>query len=119
LKIDIPGVEERKIMELYDGEMEIFLPVLRSYLSTIPDALDQMGAVSADNLKDYTIRVHGVKSTSDSVGAEEARKMALELEMLAKAGDLSGVLAKNGAFLQYERTLLGNIKTWLAKYDAQ
>jgi len=99
--------------------MEIFLPVLNSYLSVIPDALDQMGAVSADTLKDYAIRVHGVKSTSDSIGAEEARKMALELEILAKAGDLSGVLAKNGVFLQYERTLLGNIKTWLEKNDAQ
>jgi len=119
MKIDIPGVEEKRIMELYDGDMEIFIPVLRSYLSVIPDSLDQMSAVSADTLKDYAIRVHGVKSTSDSIGAEEARKMALELEMLAKAGDLSSVLAKNGAFLKYEKTLLGNIKTWLARYDAQ
>jgi len=119
MKIDIPGVEEKKIMELYDGDMEIFLPVLRSYLSVIPDSLDQMSNVTAETLKEYTIKVHGVKSTSDSIGAEEARKMALELEMLAKAGDLAGVQAKNGSFLQYERTLLGHIKTWLAKYDAQ
>jgi HPt (histidine-containing phosphotransfer) domain-containing protein len=119
MKIDIPGLDEGRIMELYDGDFEIFLPVLRSYLSTLPDSLDQMGTVSASNLNNYAIRVHGVKSTSDSIGAEEARKMALELEMLAKAGDLSGVLSKNGAFLQYARTLLSNIKTWLAKYDAQ
>jgi signal transduction histidine kinase/CheY-like chemotaxis protein len=119
MKIDIPGVQEEKIMELYDGDMDIFLPVLRSYLSVIPVALEQMSNVSAETLKDYTIKVHGVKSTSDSIGAEEARKMALDLEMLAKAGDLSGVLAKNDAFLQYGKTLLGNIKTWLAKYDAK
>jgi len=119
MKIDIPEVDENKIMELYDGDMEIFLPVLRSYLSVIPDSLEEMSHVSADTLKNYTIKIHGVKSTSDSIGAEEARKMALELEMMAKAGDLSGVQAKNGAFLQYERTLLNNIKSWLAKYDAK
>jgi hypothetical protein len=60
-----------------------------------------------------------VKSTSDSIGAEEARKMALELEMLAKAGDLAGVLAKNGALIQYVKVLLGNIQKWLDKLDGK
>jgi HPt (histidine-containing phosphotransfer) domain-containing protein len=119
MKIDIPGVDEERIIELYDGDFEIYLPVLRSYLSVIPDTLDEISHVSAETLQDYTIKVHGVKSTSDSIGAEEARKMALELEMLAKAGDLSAVQAKNEAFIQYARTLLGNIQSWLAQLDAK
>jgi CheY-like chemotaxis protein len=119
MKIDIPGVDEERIIELYDGDFEIYLPVLRSYLSVMPDTLDKISHVSAETLQDYTIKVHGVKSTSDSIGAEEARKMALELEMLAKAGNLSAVQAKNEALIQYVRTLLGNIQSWLARLDAE
>jgi hypothetical protein len=117
--IEIPGVIPEKVMELYDGDMEIFLPVLRSYLSVIPATLDKLSNVSEKTLPDYVVSVHGVKSTSDSIGAEEARKMALELEMLAKAGDFAGVQAKNGALIQYVKVLLGNIQKWLARIDGK
>jgi len=113
--VEIPGVDSDKVMELYAGDMEIYLPVLRSYLSVIPDALDKMSKVTAETLPDYVVKVHGVKGTSESIGAEEARKMAYDLEMLAKAGDFSGVMAKNGQLIQYVRTLLTNIEKWLAK----
>jgi signal transduction histidine kinase/CheY-like chemotaxis protein len=119
MKIDIPGVDEKKIMEMYDGDFDIFLPVLRSYLSVIPEALEKMSHVTGETLPQYTVTVHGVKSTSDSIGAEEARKMALELEMAGKAGDFSLVQAKNGALIQYIIELLANIQKWLAKVDAK
>jgi len=119
VKIDIPGVDERRVMELYNGDLKIYLPVLRSYLSVIPDTLEKMSQVSAETLPDYAIKVHGVKSTSDSIGAEEARKMALELEMAGKAGDISTVLAKNGALIQYIKELLDNAQKWLAQAEEQ
>jgi len=119
VKIDIPGVDEAKIMEIYDGDFDIFLPVLRSYLSVIPDSLEKMSQVSAETLPQYTVIVHGVKSTSDSIGAEQARKMALELEMAAKAGDFPLVLAKNGALILYVKELLVNIQKWLNKLDTK
>ena len=119
VKIDIPGVDEEKIMDIYGGDMDIFLPVLRSYLSVIPESLEKMGKVSAETLPQYPVTVHGVKSTSDSIGAEKARKMALELEIAAKAGDFSLVSAKNGALIQYVKELLVNIQKWLAKLDTK
>jgi signal transduction histidine kinase/DNA-binding response OmpR family regulator len=119
VRIDIPGVDENKIMEIYDGDMEIFLPVLRSYLSVIPETLEKMKEVSNETLPQYTVSVHGVKSVSDSIGAETARKMALELEKAAKAGDISQVLTKNGALILYVKNLLVDIEKWLVKFDAQ
>jgi len=68
-------------------------------------------------LPGYVTSVHGVKSVSDSIGAEDARKMAYDLEMLARAGDLSGVLAKNDACIKYVKDLLVNIQNWLAKIE--
>jgi len=118
MEIDIPGVDKERIAKIYGTKFKIFLNVLRSYLSVVPDALEKMSQVSGETLSSYVTSVHGVKSVSDSIGAEEARKMALELEILAKAGDLSGVLAKNGALIQYVKVLLVNIEKWLAKVDA-
>jgi HPt (histidine-containing phosphotransfer) domain-containing protein len=119
VNIDISGVDQSKIMELYDGDMEIYLPVLRSYLSTIPAAMDKIRSVSAETLPEYTIRVHGIKSTSESIGAQEARKMAAELEALAKAGDLPSILAKNDALIKHMDDLIGNIQNWLARADSK
>jgi len=56
----------------------------------------------------YPSYIPGVKSSSDSIGAEEARKMALKLEMAAKAGDFATVSAKNGALTKYVKELLVN-----------
>jgi CheY-like chemotaxis protein len=119
MKIEIPGVDEAKVLDLYGGDMEIFLPVLRSYASAIPAALDKMRTVSAQSLPEYVVSVHGVKSTSDSIGAEEARRMAYELEALAKAGDISSVLAKNEALIHCVETLLVGIQNWLKQLDAK
>jgi len=113
MEIDIPGIDKSKVMELYSGDMEIFLPVLRSYLSVIPTTLVKMRSVSAQTLNEYKICVHGVKSTSESIGAETARKMAAELEALAKTGDLSGILAKNQDCIDYVEKLLSDIEVWL------
>jgi len=115
--IDIPEIDQERVMELYAGDLDIFLPVLRSYLSVIPEALDKMSKVSAETLQEYVVSVHGLKSTSDSIGAEEARKMALELEMLAKDGNFSGVIAKNETLIKYVRNLLSNIEKWLSHLD--
>jgi CheY-like chemotaxis protein len=119
MKIEIAGVDESKVMDLYDGDMEIFLPVLRSYLSVIPASLEKMRSVSAETLSDYKVSVHGVKSTSESIGAQEARNMAAELEAFAKAGDLSSVLAKNETLIRHVDDLLGNIRIWLERLDGK
>ena len=113
MEIEIQGIDKSRVMELYDGDMDIFLPVLRSYLSVIPATLVKMRSVTADTLPEYAVSVHGVKGTSESIGAETARKMAAELEALAKAGDISGILAKNQACINYVDKLLSDIDTWL------
>jgi signal transduction histidine kinase/DNA-binding response OmpR family regulator len=118
-ELDIPGVNAARVEELYGGNMKIYLPVLRSYLSVIPGELEKMSHVTQETLPDYVVKVHGVKSTSDSIGAERAHDMALELEMAGKAGDLATVTAKNEDLIKYVKNLLVYIKEWLSKIDAQ
>jgi CheY-like chemotaxis protein len=119
MEIDIPGVDVARVEELYGGNMRIYLPVLRSYLSVIPEELEKISHVSRETLPEYVVRVHGVKSTSDSIGAEQAHQMALELEMAGKAGDLATIMAKNETLIKDVKDLLVNIQKWLDKVDAQ
>ena len=117
MKIDIPGIDAEKGLDLYDDDLDIYLTVLRSYASNTPEVLDRLRQVSAETLKDYAANVHGVKGTSAKIGAEETRMTALKLESLAKAGDLQGVLAHNDAFLKEADALIVNIQNWLKEND--
>ena len=118
MAIEISGVDVNKGLDLCDGNLDIYLRILRCYVLDITAALETINNISQENLGLYAKTVHGIKGTSDAIGAEEARIMAKELELMAKANNLSGVLAKNNAFVKYITNLLENVKAWLEKYDA-
>jgi len=115
MAIKIPEVDTSKGLEQCDGDMDTYISTLRLYSTNIPKALDKMRNVSEETLQNYTISVHGVKSTSEVIGAEEARKTARELEMMGKAGNLAGILARNDAFIKYVEGVLDGIRGWLEK----
>ena len=117
MKIEIPGLDVKKGLELYDDDEELYLIILRSYVKNTPDVLDKLRDVSSDTLGDYAITVHGIKGTSTNIGAEDLRKAALELELLAKAGDLAGVQAGNEAFIKKGEVLISDIRSWLENID--
>ena len=115
MEIKIPGVDAKTGLGFCDDDMEIYTSVLRSYASTIPGTLEKMQNVTAETLKNYAICVHGVKSSSLSIGADETGQAAKKLELLAKAGDLQAVLAQNEAFIKQAKALAANIQSWLEK----
>jgi PAS domain S-box-containing protein len=118
-EISIPGVDTEKGLSLYGDDLDIYLPALHSYIYNIPDTLDKLRVVSEETLPEYAINVHGLKGTSAGIGAETIREAALNLENLAKAGDLQGVLAGNGKLIEETENILANIKAWLEKYNGE
>ena len=113
MTIQIPGVDEKKGLDLYDDDEDLYLIILRSYADNTPAVLNKLRTVSAETLKDYAAAMHGIKGTSTAVGAEELRQAALKLETMARDGDISGVQAGNPAFLKQADTLIEDIKAWL------
>ena len=116
--LEISGVEVKKGLDLCEGDMDIYLRVLRSYVSDMTEALVKIRKVSEIKLSDYAVSVHGIKSTSEAIGAEEVRKTAKQQEEMAKGGDLAGVLAKNNAFIKYLENLVDGIQKSLGKHGA-
>ena len=115
--IQIPGVDAEKGLDLYDDDVDLYLTVMRSYVSNTPLTLDKLRTVNEETLAEYASLIHGVKGTSTTIGAEETRKAALKLELLAKAGDLQGVLAGNETFLRQADKLIDDIRNWLKRNE--
>ena len=113
MSISIPGLDTDTGLALYDDDLEIYVEILRSYVLYTPDVLNSIRNISKETLADYVINVHGIKSTSANIGAEKTREVALNLEKLAKAGDLQGVLERNAAFISETEKIVEAIKIWL------
>jgi CheY-like chemotaxis protein/HPt (histidine-containing phosphotransfer) domain-containing protein len=117
--IDIPGVDAELGLSLYGGELDIYLPILRSYASNTPAVLDKLKSVSEETLSDYAISVHGLKGTSANIGAETTRETAMNLERLAKSGDLEKIASINERFIKDTENIVDNIRSWFKQYDSR
>jgi HPt (histidine-containing phosphotransfer) domain-containing protein len=113
MAVGIPGVDEQSFANLFEGDMELFVSILNTFIGKTPGVVNSLRTVSQATLGDYANKVHGLKGACANICAEEARKTASKLEMMAKAGDLSGVLANNEGFLKYMDNLLKDLQKWL------
>ncbi len=75
-----------------DNDMELYLQIISDFAANAPDNrafLDEM--LATDNLKEYEIKIHSVKSTSRMVGAMKLGDMAEKLEFASRDGQIDEV----------------------------
>jgi HPt (histidine-containing phosphotransfer) domain-containing protein len=115
IKIEIPGIDTALGLSLYDGKLDIYKLILRSFLANAPALISSLSDVTEDNLKDYIIAAHGAKGSCAIIGARQLTKNATELEKKAKEGDLSGILIQNDDMINDLKQLTASIEEWLSK----
>jgi HPt (histidine-containing phosphotransfer) domain-containing protein len=113
--LNIPGLDVEQGLETFDGEMDDYMTALYSFIKNTPEILNKLRNVTEENLPDYAINVHGLKSISGWICAEDIRRGAAELEALAKAGDLSGVLAQSDKYLNDVDAFIKDLDALLKK----
>jgi len=118
-KINIPGVDTEKVLSIYDGDQDVYKKLLHSYVAKIPAVFEKIKNVTGETLQEYIINVHGIKGASASIGVETIRAAAYNLEMMAKAGDLQGVMADNEKFISSAENIIATIKNWLEEHDGE
>ena len=111
--INIPGLDFEKGLDVFEGEMDDYVSALYSFLKNTPEVIEKLRGVTEENLPEYAVNVHGLKSISAWICAESIREGAAELEALAKAGDFSAVAARNDTFLNDTSVFLNELKTTL------
>jgi CheY-like chemotaxis protein/HPt (histidine-containing phosphotransfer) domain-containing protein len=115
--VTIPGIDDKRVSYLYDGDMEIFLPVLRSYAAHSLNYLDKLRGATEDGLRECVTIAHGIKGASANICAEAVRATAAEMEACARNGDFAKFLALRGPFLEDATRLINDINAWLENYD--
>jgi HPt (histidine-containing phosphotransfer) domain-containing protein len=113
MQLNLPGLNTEQGLDVFDGDMEDYLSALNSFIKNTPEVLDKLRSVTEENLSDYAINIHGLKSISAWICAESLRAGAEELESLAKVGDLSGVTARNAGFLNGVDVFIKDLKAAL------
>jgi signal transduction histidine kinase/DNA-binding NarL/FixJ family response regulator/HPt (histidine-containing phosphotransfer) domain-containing protein len=113
------AVDIEQGLGFFGGDEEIYLGVLRSYVQNTPPLLDQVRNYSKETLPDYAIVVHGIKSSSRSIGSEQVGSLAEELEYAAKAGDFSSVEAKTSELVALVENLVEHLAAVLQEFEAE
>jgi CheY-like chemotaxis protein len=113
--INIPGLNVEQGLEVFGGDTEDYESALSSFVKNAPEVMEKLRGVTKETLPDYAINIHGLKSISGWICAENVRKGAAELEAMAKAGDAAGVLAQNEKFLKDTENFLKDLQALLAK----
>jgi CheY-like chemotaxis protein len=118
--IHIDGLNLKKGLERFSGDEETYLGIVKSYVLNTPPLLEQAhGYHEQNDLPNYAIIVHGLKSSSRSIGADTAGALAEALEHAAKAENFSFVAEKNGEFVRTVQTLIGHLSGLLSRIAAE
>lgn len=125
--LNVDTVETEKITELpkidgldldegvrkFSGNLEVYLRVLNSFISNIPQKLVEISHPEDMNLIDYTITVHGIKGSCYGINANVLGDKSAELEKLAKENNLDEIQKLNPQFLQSVEKLIADLKIFI------
>ena len=83
------------------GDAGTYREILSLYAEESEEKIRQIdGMLEREDLPNYVIEVHGLKSASRSVGALGLSELAKEMEEAGKAGDIDTLKKKNGELLK-------------------
>jgi signal transduction histidine kinase/CheY-like chemotaxis protein/HPt (histidine-containing phosphotransfer) domain-containing protein len=111
------GLDIEKGVEKYSGDEDIYLSILRSYTASTSSMLDVIENFDEEKLREYEIKVHGIKGASRDMFAEEIGEAAAKLEIAAKAGDIDYIRENNPAFIISAREFIQSLEALLSEID--
>ncbi|MCR5118994.1 MAG: response regulator [Lachnospiraceae bacterium] len=83
------------------GSVKAYLSVIGTFCSSLDENMEALKKfISEKDLKNYTIRVHALKSSALIIGAAELADKALKLEEAGKRGDEGFINDNNAGFMQ-------------------
>jgi CheY-like chemotaxis protein len=121
LGITIPEIDTEKGVGRFGGDVNIYWDVVKSFARNTPSLLNEVrnSAFSEADMNDYAIIVHGIKSSSRSIGAEALGAKAEALEHAAKESDLDFVRANHSVFIQAVDQLIEGINAEISRVEVE
>lgn len=104
---NVPGLDPEKGVE-NAGSAEDYLSILSSFQSTVNEKADEIERYyREEDWKDYTVKVHALKSSSRIVGIDKLSEMARLLEEAGDKGDTDLIKNKTDELLTCYRSYDG------------
>ena len=104
------GVNTELGLDYCAGDESFYLEMLRMFCAQGPEKRAEIAALyESANWTDYAVKVHALKSSSLTIGAEALSAQAKELEMAGKRGDADFIRERHAALLRAHETLCAEI----------
>lgn len=104
------GVNTELGLDYCAGDESFYLEMLRMFCAQGPEKRAEIAALyESANWTDYAVKVHALKSTSLTIGAEALSAQAKELELAGKRGDADFIRERHAALLRAHETLCAEI----------
>lgn len=95
------------------GTLDMYKKVLAVFCTSIEKKSNLLEKYMKEgNVQAYTIEVHGLKSTSKSIGAKDLSQMAAKLEACGMEGDIESIKNGNEELLKCYRAYIGTLKPY-------
>ncbi|MBR6228310.1 MAG: response regulator [Eubacterium sp.] len=95
---------------MYNASEEGFMEILESFYDTVDDTIAAIEDTrSRGDIKEYTVRVHGLKSSARLIGANPLSDQALDLEMAGNEEDVEFINSHTGKLIADLKQLADNI----------
>ncbi|MDR2133763.1 MAG: response regulator, partial [Treponema sp.] len=117
--VSIEGLDFSGALERFGGDRGIYFDVIRSYVRNTPDLLEQLVRNAEEDTEAYRIVVHGIKSSSRSIGAGSVGAEAEALEHASREGDLDFVMTHNDGFVKETRKLVSELSGMLRDLETK
>ena len=104
------GALDREVGIQYCGMEELYEEVLNDFYKLIDSKSEKIETLLKDNdIRNYTIEVHALKSTARMIGATELSELAFKMEQAGNANDLDLINAETPRLMEmyraYKKTL--------------
>lgn len=101
------GIDTEKGIANCGGERSFYMEMLAEYISSSSGKKEKMsGYLEKEDLKEYGVIVHSIKSTSATIGAMAVSSKALLLEKAANDGDKDYIAVDHPGFIkEYDRII--------------
>lgn len=85
-----PTLDREALVELLDGNAELVVRIINSFLDDCPDYLEGIReAIEKEDGEQLEREAHGLKGSAGSIRAKPASDAAAELETIGHSGDFS------------------------------
>ncbi|MCR5290292.1 MAG: Hpt domain-containing protein [Treponema sp.] len=96
----LDGIDYQAALSYCMGDEAVLLNALKTYATTIPDKAKKIASLwQSQDIRNYTIEVHSIKSSSRAIGASVLSKLAEHLEHCGDQNNIEEINKKTPELL--------------------